>query len=122
MQTKACKPADRDVDLRLAQQLPIMDGAEQKARQHKADRDLRIDAGAPCAGGLPGSAKPFLDLAGMLEVLGPVMMFSAMNRASSSRGRFRVVPTSWSMARARAAASWLAASARTAASAASGCS
>jgi hypothetical protein len=33
-------------------------------------------------GGPPGSVEAFQDIEGMLEVLGPVMMFSGTNRAS----------------------------------------
>lgn len=39
------KPADRQVDLRLAHQPAIMDNAEQKPGQHEAHRRLRINGG-----------------------------------------------------------------------------
>ena len=41
------EPADREIDLRLAHQPPVVDDAKQKAREHQAHRRLGIDAGPP---------------------------------------------------------------------------
>jgi hypothetical protein len=38
---------DRQIDLRLAQEPPVVDDAEQEARQHQPDRRLRIDPRPP---------------------------------------------------------------------------
>ena len=43
VQPVAHEPADREVDLRLPHQPPVMHDPEQEARQHQPDRDLRID-------------------------------------------------------------------------------
>ena len=44
------EPADRQIDLRLAHQAPVMDNPKQKARQHQAYHDFGIDAGAAIVG------------------------------------------------------------------------
>jgi hypothetical protein len=41
------EPADRQIDLRLAQEPPVVDDAEQEARQHQPDRRLRRDPRPP---------------------------------------------------------------------------
>ena len=43
------EPADRDVDLRLAQKSPVMNDAKEKAREHQANGDLRVDPRPPRA-------------------------------------------------------------------------
>ena len=49
MQAVADEPADRDVDVSLALQTPIVDDPDQEAGEHEPDGDLRIDAWAPVA-------------------------------------------------------------------------
>ena len=44
VQAIAAEPADREIDLRLPHQPPVVDDAEKEARQHQPDRDLGIDA------------------------------------------------------------------------------
>lgn len=41
------EPADRDIDLGLAHQPPIVDNPEQKAGEHQTDSDFWINAGRP---------------------------------------------------------------------------
>lgn len=50
VQTEACEPADRQIDLRLAHQAPVMDDPEKKTRQHQPHGGFGIDAGAADAG------------------------------------------------------------------------
>ena len=50
VQPVAREPADGEVDLRLPHQPPVMDDAQQEARQHQAHRDLRVDAGPTVVG------------------------------------------------------------------------
>jgi hypothetical protein len=45
------EPADREVDLRLAHEPPVVDDTEQETRQHQPDRRLRIDP-RPSLGGV----------------------------------------------------------------------
>ena len=47
VQRVAGKPTNRDVHLRFPHQPPVMDDAEQKAREHQPDGHLGIDAGPP---------------------------------------------------------------------------
>ena len=47
MQPVADEPADREIDLRLAHQPPVMHDAEQEPRKHQPDRDLGIDPRPP---------------------------------------------------------------------------
>jgi hypothetical protein len=47
VQPVADEPADREIDLRLAQHPPVMHDPEQEPREHQPDRDLRIDARPP---------------------------------------------------------------------------
>jgi len=42
--------ADRQIDLRLSHQPPIMDDAEQEARQHQTYGDFGIDTGPAIVG------------------------------------------------------------------------
>jgi hypothetical protein len=45
VQAIAAEPADREVDLRLPQQPPVVNDPEQEPGQHQPYRDLRVDAG-----------------------------------------------------------------------------
>ena len=44
VQAIAAEPADRQIDLRLAHQPPVMDDAQKEAGQHEPHRNLGIDA------------------------------------------------------------------------------
>ena len=50
VQSVADEPADRQIDLRLSHQPPIMDDAEQEARQHQTYGDFGIDTGPAIVG------------------------------------------------------------------------
>lgn len=54
VQGVAREPTDREIDLRLTHQSPVMDDAQQEPRQHQAHGDLGIDA-RPA---IVGAAKP----------------------------------------------------------------
>ena len=61
VQGVAAEPADREIDLRLTHQSPVMDDAEQEPRQHQAYGDFGIDARAAIIGTIKVghlSAKP----------------------------------------------------------------
>jgi hypothetical protein len=49
-EAKTREPADRQVDVRLAHELAVMNGAEQKAGEHQAHRCFRIDARSAIVG------------------------------------------------------------------------
>jgi hypothetical protein len=50
VQGAADEPADREIDLRLPHQWPVMHDAAQEHRRHQAHGDLGIDAGAAVGG------------------------------------------------------------------------